>query len=101
LLLVENEPKDIQIAADAAGLFRQLIGNDTPFHLNGHRRHSAEFAIDGRTLQLSVSKVSADGAGAEKILILTDFTDRKLAEYAVRTAEKISKCRQSTAPTRG
>jgi hypothetical protein len=35
LLLVENEPKDIQIAADAAGLFRQLIGNDTPFHLNG------------------------------------------------------------------
>lgn len=75
---------------DAASLFGQLIGNDAPFHLNGHRRHSAEFAIDGRTLQLSVSKVSAEGAGGEKILILTDFTDRKLAEYALRTAEKLA-----------
>ena len=49
----------------------------------------AEFAIEGKTLQLSVSKVSAEGTG-EKILILTDFTDRKLAEYALRTAEKLA-----------
>src|ERR1700733_11451 len=75
---------------DAASLFRQLVGTDTIFHLNGHRRHSAEFALEGKTLQLSVSKVDAEGASGEKILILTDFTDRKLAEYAVRTAEKLA-----------
>jgi two-component system, NtrC family, sensor kinase len=75
---------------DATGLFRQLLGTDAPFQLNGHRRHSAEFAIEGKTLQLSVSKVSAEGTGGEKILILTDFTDRKLAEYALRTAEKLA-----------
>src|SRR6202034_771969 len=63
---------------------------DTIFHLNGHRRHSAEFALEGKTLQLSVSKVDAEGASGEKILILTDFTDRKLAEYALRTAEKLA-----------
>jgi signal transduction histidine kinase len=67
-----------------------LIGTDTAFHLNGHKRNSAEFAIDGKTLQLSVNKVEAEGSEGEKILILTDFTDRKLAEYALRTAEKLA-----------
>lgn len=75
---------------DAAILFRQAAGIDMPFHLNGHRRHSAEFVIDGKTLQLSVSKVEGEGADGEKIIILNDFTDRKLAEYAVRTAEKLA-----------
>jgi signal transduction histidine kinase len=78
------------VGEDAAGLFRQLIGTDTAFHLNGHKRNSAEFAIDGKTLQLSVNKVEAEGSEGEKILILTDFTDRKLAEYALRTAEKLA-----------
>jgi signal transduction histidine kinase len=67
-----------------------LIGTDAPFHLNGHRRHSAEFSIDRRTVQLSVSRTTNEDSVGEKILILTDVTDRKLAEYALLTTEKLA-----------
>ncbi|HEY6491398.1 MAG: ATP-binding protein [Terracidiphilus sp.] len=75
---------------DAATLFRPLVGSDTPFELNGNNRYNAEFTIDRRSVQLSVSRIPGDDPAAEKILILTDITDQKLAEYAVRTAEKLA-----------
>lgn len=74
---------------DAASLFRPLIGSDLPFASNG-KKHRAEFTIDRRSVQLSVSRIPGDDAAAEKILILTDITDQRLAEYAVRTAEKLA-----------
>lgn len=75
---------------DVASLFHPLVGSDAPFELTGNKRHSAEFTIDRRSVQLSVSRIPGDDPAAEKILILTDITDRKLAEYAVRTAEKLA-----------
>jgi len=53
-------------------------------------RYNAEFAIANRTVELSVNSVGTEGAGKEKILILADITDRKLAEYAILTAEKLA-----------
>ena len=50
--------------------------------------YEAEFTIAKRTVQLSVNPVQTPSAG--KILILNDVTDHKLAEYALRTAEKLA-----------
>lgn len=51
-------------------------------------RYSAEVDIGKRTVQLSMNLVN--GEGQERILILNDITDRKLADYALRTAEKLA-----------
>jgi signal transduction histidine kinase len=37
-----------------------------------------------------VYPIESNGAGQDRILILNDITDRKLAEYALRTAEKLA-----------
>ena len=80
----------LHVGDDAAKLLQALVGSDSPFHLSGHDRQSAEFSIDRKTLQLSVSRIDDENADGEKIIILTDMTDRRLAEYALRTAEKLA-----------
>jgi two-component system NtrC family sensor kinase len=73
---------------EATGLLlERLIGTQEPLRQSG-LHYEAEFAIAKRTVQLSVNPV--DTRSAEKILILNDVTDRKLAEYALRTAEKLA-----------
>jgi two-component system NtrC family sensor kinase len=81
---------DLKVGVNMTGLFQQLTGNDEPFYLNGHKRSTAEIGIDRKTLQLSVNKVQSGDSDGEKIVILADITDRKLAEYALRTAEKLA-----------
>lgn len=80
----------LRAGQNAVDLLRQCAGIDTPFHMNGHRRHSSEFVMNKKTLQFSLSKVESGDGNDEKILILTDITDRKLADYALRTAEKLA-----------
>jgi two-component system, NtrC family, sensor kinase len=81
---------ELNVGDDAARICRLLVGTDSMFHLNSHKRQSSEFVIDRRTVQFSVSRIRGDEASGEKILILTDVTDRRLAEYALRTAEKLA-----------
>ncbi len=54
-----------------------------------NRRFTAEFSVSGRTVDLSIAPIAAQGVG-DRILILSDITDRRLAEYALRTAEKLA-----------
>jgi signal transduction histidine kinase len=75
---------------DASVLFQGVLGSEAPFHLNGHSRRSAEISINRKTVQLSVSRIADGNGDGEKIIILTDITDRRLAEYALRTAEKLA-----------
>ncbi len=74
---------------DAIALLEKLLGTAEPLK-RSNIRYSAEFAIANRTVELSVNCVGAEGTRKEKILILADITDRKLAEYAVLTAEKLA-----------
>jgi signal transduction histidine kinase len=53
-------------------------------------RFRQEFGIDRKTVQLTVSRFASQDGESDKIVILSDITDRKLAEYALRTAEKLS-----------
>jgi two-component system, NtrC family, sensor kinase len=75
---------------DIADLFGRLVGTGDTFHLDECRRKTAEFVVGQRTVQLSVSQIEGDAANGEKIVVLEDITDRKLAEYAIRTAEKLA-----------
>jgi two-component system NtrC family sensor kinase len=66
-----------------------IIGRDQFPFLSGSERFTTEFSIGGRDIQLSI-RLIAPQASRDKIFILSDITDRKLAEYAVRTAEKLA-----------
>ncbi len=77
----------VQKGEDAAFLLERLAGTSEALTQND-RRYSAELAIGKRTFQLSIRHV--DSHSADKIVILTDVTDRKLAEYALRTAERLA-----------
>jgi len=79
----------IEMGENAGSLLTRVLGTSEPLSRNG-QRYSGEFVIAKRTVQLSVNPIEAGSAGKEKILILTDITDRKLAEYALRTAEKLA-----------
>ena len=76
--------------ADAAALLRALVGTSTPLDRSSAPTAPSDFTIRGRTLQLSVQPIAADGQAGDLVLLLTDVTDRRLAEYALRTAEKIA-----------
>ena len=71
----------------AARLLEILIGNGDGVKRNGPQATS-EFTIAKRTVQALIIPVNIPNA--ESILILTDVTDRKLAEYALRTAERLA-----------
>jgi two-component system, NtrC family, sensor kinase len=79
----------IEVGENATSLLERVLGTSEPMHRNG-QRYGGEFVIAKRTVQLSVNPVEAGHSGEGKILILTDITDRKLAEYALRTAEKLA-----------
>jgi two-component system, NtrC family, sensor kinase len=67
-----------------------LIGRDRIPSLSGSERFTSEFSIGGRDVELSIGLIAPEDSRGDKILILSDITDRKLAEYAVRTAEKLA-----------
>jgi two-component system NtrC family sensor kinase len=79
----------IDAGGDASSLFTDLLGTDDPIRQDG-RRYSAEFDIGKRTVQLIVNRLGSEAERQGKILILNDITDSKLAEYAIRTAEKLA-----------
>ncbi len=75
---------------DAAALLERLIGTRKPlFGLPGEGA-PLEFVVGEKTVRLAVRSVGEETGPAPMVLVLSDITDRQLAEYAVRTAEKIA-----------
>jgi len=76
--------------ADASELLRKVLGTDLPLHYAGKERYSAEFDIGKRTIRTTVDRVMVRDTEVGKLIVLTDITDTRLAEYALRTAEKLA-----------
>jgi signal transduction histidine kinase len=75
---------------DAAAVLERLLGTSEPLNHDGHGRFCAEFPVGRKTIEVTVNRVSVENSEMGKILVLADITDRKLAEYALRTAEKLA-----------
>ncbi len=75
---------------NASNVLRELLGTDAPLQHEGEERYSSDFLVNGRTIRASVDRVNLGGTGIGKIVVLADITDSKLAEYAIRTAEKLA-----------
>jgi signal transduction histidine kinase len=80
----------VQAGSGAAELLERLVGSSEPLRQAGPERFRGEFTTEDRTMQLSVNQVSPGTAATGRVLVVTDITDRQLAEYALRTAEKIA-----------
>ena len=65
---------------------QRLLNTSEPLN----QTESKEVEFEGRTLQVSVRPVDTGSAEGERIIVLSDISDRKLAEYAIRTAEKLA-----------
>jgi signal transduction histidine kinase len=75
---------------DTALLLERVLGTNDGLRYAGPDHYRAEFTIGQRTVQLAVNQVNAEIPAEGKVVVLSDITDRKLAEYALRTAEKIA-----------
>lgn len=80
---------DLEAGESAALLLERMIGTREPLNGNG-QRFRAEFSFGKRTVQVSVNRINGEMGEGEKVLILADTTDRKLAEHALRMAERLS-----------
>lgn len=74
----------------ASETLARCLGHEAPALIAGTERHSAEFQLGSRNVQLTIAPVTTDNVEIGKLLVISDVTDRKLAEYALRTAEKIA-----------
>ena len=74
---------------NAAVLLERLIGTSELLERSG-KRATGDFNIGKRAVQVSVTRVGDKNAHGGKVLILADTTDRKLADHALRTTEKLS-----------
>jgi signal transduction histidine kinase len=74
---------------DVAALLLRLIGTSEPLFEKSGAHSPAEFTLGERTIQLAV-RSTGNTASPPIVLVLSDITDRRLAEYALRTAEKIA-----------
>jgi two-component system, NtrC family, sensor kinase len=79
----------LESGEDAALLLERLVGTSEPLRADGNRT-VGDFNMGKRAVQVSVTRVNGKRAAGEKVLILSDMTDRRLAEYALRTAEKLA-----------
>ncbi|HTV14666.1 MAG TPA: ATP-binding protein [Acidobacteriaceae bacterium] len=75
---------------DAAAILENVLGTSAPLHSGGADRSPSDFRVGNQTFQASVKPLGAESETGALVLVLTDITDRQLAEYALRTAEKIA-----------
>jgi len=75
---------------NAAALLERVLGTSEALRNSGTERFLREYSLGQRTVQLTVEPVNYENHESGKVLVLADVTDRKLAEYALRTAEKIA-----------
>ena len=79
----------LETGGDAAELLKRMLGTSDLLR-NLEKRNGGEFSVGNKTLHVSANRVESESIRYEKILIVADVTDRKLAEYALRTAEKLA-----------
>lgn len=79
-----------RIGSDATEFLGQMAGVDMSGAMAGRERFRVEFTLESRTIQLTLNPIDSGGGQLEWIVILSDMTDRRLAEYAVRTAEQLA-----------
>jgi two-component system, NtrC family, sensor kinase len=75
---------------NAREFFEEFLGTSEPLRHPADQRFCAEYAVGERTFQFSVINVAEENGEIEKIVSVSDITDRKLADYALRTAEKLA-----------
>lgn len=75
---------------NAAALLDRVLGSSEGLRHTGPERFQAEYSLGHRTVLLTVESVDSENYESGRVLVLNDITDRKLAEYALRTAEKIA-----------
>jgi two-component system, NtrC family, sensor kinase len=75
---------------DGPALLQRVFGTPEALQHAGRERFQSEYRLGQRTIQLTVDPVDPEHREAGKVLVLTDITDRRLAEFALRTAEKIA-----------
>ncbi|HEX4038271.1 MAG TPA: ATP-binding protein [Acidobacteriaceae bacterium] len=75
---------------DAAMLLERLLGTGEPLRDSAAARSRSEFTMGDKTIDLSVNWINPRSRESGLVLVLTDISDRQLAEYAMRTAEKIA-----------
>ncbi len=78
------------IGDDAAALLEMLLGTSQPLQQRGVESSQSEFNLGNKTVQVSVKRIGAGRDAGALVLVLADITDRQLAQYALRTAEKIA-----------
>lgn len=74
----------------AVEVFEQVFGTSEPLRHDGPERYSAEFQVGQKIIAVTVDALTLDGVLIGRTVVLTDITDRKLAEYAMRTADKLA-----------
>ena len=74
----------------ARELLEKFLGTSEPLHDTSDGHFCAEYIVGAKTLQFSVSSLIEERGSTEKIIVVSDITDRKMAEYALRTAEKLA-----------
>lgn len=57
---------------------------------NKNEKSTTEISIDSRSMELTIGPIASRGSKNELIMIVTDITDRKLAEYAARMTEQLA-----------
>ena len=78
------------VSEDISNFLSNLASAEPTSQIEKGKRQNSELIIAGRNLQLSIGPITSVGKAAERIIIVSDVTDRRLAEYAVRTAEKLA-----------
>lgn len=81
---------DLAAGLPASALVKQLTGAGAPVIPAETERYRAEFTLRERTYELAVNRTRDGAIDHGAVLVLIDITDRQLAEYALRTAEKIA-----------
>lgn len=74
---------------DAKTYFHAWLGEQSLFE-NGGSNARGEFDLGAKSVEVSINRIDTSLGPAERIVVLSDVTDRKLAEYAMRTAEKLA-----------
>lgn len=79
-----------EIGEPASDVLRRTFGTDETPLLAHTRDHTVELQVGEQSFELRVDQLYIDESPPGQILVLTEITDRKLADYALRTAEKLA-----------
>jgi len=83
-----NEPCPAE--GRASDVMQHMLGTDEPLLKAREGRHVGEYRMHDRTVQITVDALSMPDGRNGFIVAISDITDSKLADYAVRTAEKLA-----------